>query len=207
MEILNIWDKAFLKYGTIVKNIDFSSLLEAMDDTPLPGGVVYKPSDERLEAAAELEQIRDIFFGEMPIQIGYCNGHNHLLNAAEYHKSSEINVMRTDAILILGKKEDVEEDFTYDTAKMEAFLVPAGTAVEIYGTTLHYAPCSVKGEGFKVSVILPRGTNTQLQAEHKAGGEDALLTAKNKWLIGHREGGLPEGTFLGLKGKNMDVNE
>ena len=205
MEILNVTDKGFRKYGKIIKNIDFSSLLEAMKDTPLPGGVVYEPSDERLEAAAELEQIRDIFFGEMPVQIGYCNGHNHLLNAAEYHKSSEINVMYTDAILILGKEEDIAEDLTYETAKMEAFLVPAGTAVEIYGTTLHYAPCSVKKAGFQVSVILPRGTNTQLEADHHAGGEDRLLAAKNKWLIGHKEGGLPQGTFLGLRGENLDV--
>ena len=38
--------------------------------------------------------------------------------------------------------KDVEADHTYDTSKMEAFLVPAGTAVEVYATTLHYAPCS-----------------------------------------------------------------
>ena len=206
MEILKVTDKRFKKYGKIVKNIDFSGLLEAMKDTPLPGGVVYEPSDESLEAAAKFSEIRDIFYGEMPIQIGYCNGHNHLLNAAEYHKCSEINVMQTDAILILGKEEDIEEDLTYDTAKMEAFLVPAGTAVEIYGTTLHYAPCSArKDAGFRVSIILPKGTNTELEAEHKAGGEDQLLTAKNKWLIGHKEGGLPEGTFLGLKCENLSV--
>ena len=41
-------------------------------------------------------------FGEMEIQIGYCNGHNSMLNALEYHKSSEINVAATDAVLLLG---------------------------------------------------------------------------------------------------------
>ena len=59
----------------------------------------------------------------MPVQIGYCNGHNSKLNAVEYHRSSEINVAATDAILILGLLADVAEDFTYDTSKMEAFLV------------------------------------------------------------------------------------
>ena len=57
-----------------------------------------------------------------------------------------------------------------------------------------------------MSVILPEGTNYPLDTKH-VGGEDALLTAKNKWLIGHAEGGLPEGSFLGLKGKNLDIAE
>ena len=34
-----------------------------------------------------------------------------------------------------------------------------------------------------------------------------LLTAKNKWLIGHPEGGLPEGTHLGLTGENLCVKD
>ena len=29
--------------------------------------------------------------------------------------------------------------------------------------------------------------------------------AVNKWLIGHAEGGLPEGSFIGLKGENIEV--
>ena len=33
-------------------------------------------------------------------------------------------------------------------------------------------------------------------------GLRALL---NKWLIGHEEGGLPEGSFIGLKGENIEV--
>ena len=41
----------------------------------------------------------------------------------------------------------------------------------------------------------------------KAPSEDALLAATNKWLIGHAEGGLPEGSFLGLVGENLDVSK
>ena len=37
--------------------------------------------------------------------------------------------------------------------------------------------------------------------------EDARLTAKNKWLLGHPEGGLPEGSPMGLTGKNLNVND
>ena len=94
--------------------------------------------------------------------------------------------------------------YTCDTSKVEVFRVPAGTAVEIYATTLHYAPCHVSEDGFQVGVVLPRGTNYPLDETH-AKDEDALITAKNKWLIGHAEGGLPEGSFLGLKGENLSL--
>jgi len=103
-------------------------------------------------------------------------------------------------------QQDMEDDFTYDSAKVEAFLVPAGTAVELYGTTLHYAPCGVDGKGFKGIVILPEGTNTELEAVPEKNGEDALLFAKNKWLVAHQESGLEaDGAFIGLKGENLSI--
>lgn len=211
MEIKKITDAAFKKYGRIVDNVDFSSLVEKMAETPLPEGVAYEPSVRILEDLPVMEEISATVYGEMPVQIGYCNGHNTLLNALEYHRDSEINVAATDAVLMLGLLQDVEEDFTYDTAKIEAFFVPAGTAVEVYATTLHYAPCGLDGKGFKVAIILPRGTNYPLKSNHakvvngKATNEDALITAVNKWLIGHAEGGLDEGAFLGLKGENLQL--
>ncbi len=214
MEIISCTDKAFKEYGRVVDNVDFSALVEAMKKTPCPEGVVYEPGIAELEALPVAKEISEIVYGEMPVQIGYCNGHNELLNALEYHRDSEINVAATDAILMLGLLKDVEDDFTYDTSKVKAFLVPAGTAVEVYATTMHYAPCGVKGEGFQVSIILPKGTNYPLKAAHAkvnadgtAPNEDALITATNKWLIGHKDGGLDAGSFLGLKGKNLNVNE
>ena len=211
MNILPITDAAFQKYGRVVTNVDFTGLVEAMKQTPLPENVVYEPSAKELEVLPVMEELTKKTYGEMPIQIGYCNGHNVLLNAVEYHRSSEINVAATDAILLLGCQQDIEADFTYDTSKMEAFLLPAGTGVEIYATTLHYAPCSVDGKGFQVAIVLPRGTNYPLEKKHdsvtggKTSGEDALITATNKWLIGHPEGGLEEGCLLGLKGANLNV--
>ena len=213
MKILSVNDPAFKKYGRIITNVDVKELVAAMKETPVPEGVVYEPSIPELEALPVMQELSAVTYGEMPIQIGYCNGHNTKLNAVEYHRDSEINIAATDAILILGCLQDVEADHTYDTAKMEAFLVPAGTAVEVYETTLHYAPCSVEGNGFQVAIVLPRGTNYPLKASHpKAEGtvtdnEDCLITAVNKWLIGHAEGGLEPGSFLGLKGKNLDINE
>ena len=207
MEIKKITDKAFRKYGRVVQGIDFSDLVEAIKrETPLPDGVAYEPSIAALEATTAAKELQKKTYGELPIEVGYCNGHNYKLNAIEYHRSSEINVAATDAVLIVGMQQDITDDFTYDTAKMEAFLVPAGTAVELYATTLHYAPCSANENGFKVGIVLPAGTNYPLKEKHE-GWEDALITAQNKWLIGHPEGGLDAGAHIGLTGNNLDIRE
>ena len=213
MKIYSVNDPEFREFGRVVNNVDFTELVAAMKKTPLPEGVIYEPSVAELKELPVMEALSTTTYGEMPIQIGYCNGQNSKLNALEYHRDSEINVAATDAILMLGLMKDVQPDFTYDTANVKAFFVPAGTAVEVFATTLHYAPCGVDGKGFQVSIVLPKGTNYPLKnARPRANGtttdnEDCLITATNKWLIGHAEGGLDEGSFLGLKGKNLDINE
>ncbi len=206
MEIQAVTSPAFRKYGRIVGGIDFTELLEAMKATPTPDGVVYEPSVPELEAVGVFEALRDRVYGGLPIQIGYCNGDNHMLNAVEYHRSSEINVACTDMILLIGMQQDIDPDtFEYDTSKMEAFLVPAGTAVEVYATTLHYAPISSDGK-FRVVVVLPKETNEPLTFTPGKEGEDALLFARNKWLIAHPESGLEkDGAFIGLKGENITI--
>ncbi len=218
MKVLKVTDPAFKRYGRVVENVDFTVLVEELKKTPVPEDVAYEPSVEALEALPVMEELSRIVYGEMPIQIGYCNGHNTKLNALEYHRDSEINVAATDAVLMLGLLSDVEADHTYDTSKVEAFLVPAGMAVEVYATTLHYAPCHVsEADGFQVAIVLPKGTNYPLKGNHKkveeaqsgvgVSDEDAMLTAVNKWLIGHAEGGLDAGSFWGLKGKNLCLTE
>ena len=204
MEILKVTDKAFQPYGKVIQGMDVSDLLEALNETPQPDDVVYVASDEKLEACPCVEKIGYSLYGGMPIQAGYCNGNNVLLNAVEYHRDSEVNVAQTDMILILGKEQDIEEDGTYDTGKMEAFLVPAGTVIEVYATTLHYAPCNVNGQKFRAAVILPKGTNTEAPKPQNNTKEDKLLFARNKWLIAHEEAGI-EGAFVGLKGENLSV--
>lgn len=205
MEIKKITDPAFQKYGRIIRDVDFSGLVEKlMEATPLPDDVAYVASVPELEALPVFEELQTKIYGELPIQVGYCNGHNHKLNAFEYHRCSEVNVAAMDAVLILGALQDVTEDYTYDTSKAEAFLLPKGTAVEVYGTTLHYAPANQGDAGFRVAIVLPKGTNLDLEKAHQ-GGEDGHLTAKNKWLLGHPEGGLPEGSPMGLIGENLTV--
>ena len=206
MKIQNVADDAFRRYGKVLEGYDFTELLKEMKHTPVPEDVTYVPSVEEMEALPVAKELQNKGYGGLPIEIGYCNGHNKKLNGLEYHRSSEINVAVTDLVLLIGHQQDVEKDYTYDTSKVEAFLVPAGTAIEVYATTLHYAPCHVNESGFQCVVVLPKGTNTELTFEKAAEGEDKLLTAKNKWLIGHPEGGLPEGSPLGLIGENITLD-
>lgn len=157
MEIKKVTDAAFRKYGRVVDNVDFTALVAELEKTPCTQEVVYEPSVEQLEALPVYKELQDTAYGEMPIQIGFCNGNNYKLNALEYHRSSEIDVAASDLILLLGWQQDIEEGYTYDTSKVEAFLLPKGVGVELYATTLHYAPCNSTEEGFRCAIVLPDG--------------------------------------------------
>lgn len=204
MLIKNVNDIAFRKYGRVLKNYDVKEILNRMEKTPLPNDVIYEPSINELEELQISKEFRNREFGGLDIQVGYCNGNNYMLNAVEYHRSSEVNIAVTDLVLLLGLEQDVEEDFSYDTSKIEAIFVPAGTAIEVYATTLHYAPCNYNDDGFKCVVILHKGTNEELENKIEDEGEDKLLFAKNKWLIAHPDTDLKDkGAFIGLKGNNI----
>ena len=205
MKIQKVTDPAFRKYGQVLEGYDFTGRIKEMKHTPVPEDVIYVPSVEELEALDIMKDLQNKGYGGLPIQIGYCNGHNKKLNAVEYHRNSEINVAVTDLVLLIGHQQDIEPDHTYDTSKIEAFLVPAGTGIEVYATTLHYAPCHVNEGGFQCVVVLPKGTNTDLTFQTEKTGEDSLMTAKNKWLIAHEDAKIA-GAFNGLKGENITID-
>ena len=208
MKLYSVKDSAFRPYGRIIDGYDFSELISVLkDSTPCPDdGTVYVTSDKNLEKLDAMKFLTANVYGHMPIQIGYCNGHNTKLNALEYHRDSEINIAADDVILLLAKKEEVDDAYSLDTSNVKAFLVPAGTAVEVYATSLHYAPCQVESKGFRVAIVLPKGTNEELPNKTEfLTSEDKLLTNVNKWLIAHPDGGCPKGSFIGLTGKNIDT--
>ena len=205
MKFQKVTVPAFRKYGQVLEGYDFTGLIKEMKHTPVPEDVIYVPSVEELEALDVMKDLQNKGYGGLPVQIGYCNGHNKKLNAVEYHRNSEINVAVTDLVLLIGHQQDIEPDHTYDTSRIEAFLVPAGTGIEVYATTLHYAPCHVNEGGFQCVVVLPKGTNTDLTFQTGKTGEDSLMTAKNKWLIAHEDAKI-EGAFNGLKGENITID-
>ena len=206
MNLIPVTDVKFKKYGRVVKDVDFKELIEEMKKTPCPEDVVYVASVPELEALPVFYELVERTYGEMPVQIGYCNGKNKLLNALEYHRSSEIDVAVSDLVLMLGKRADITEDFQYDSANVEAFLVPAGTAVEVFADTLHYAPCNTEESGFRMVVILTKGTNLDLMKKHEnATDEEKLLFGTNKWVIAHPDAKI-EGAFNGIIGENLKLD-
>ena len=209
LTIKNVTDPEFGTYGRIVEGYDTKELLEKLvETTPAPAdSVVYVPSDAVLEATPAMKEFTDNCYGGMPIQIGYCNGTNTLLNCLEYHRDSEIDIAASDCVLLLARQQDAAEGKILDSSLVEAFFCPAGTAVELYATTLHYAPCSAKlGVSFRVVIILPKGTNYDAPKIENKNEDDRRLFASNKWLIAHAD--APEaknGAVIGISGENIDI--
>ena len=209
MKIYSVLDPEFKEYGRVVDGYDYEELLAKLEEiSPCPAeGTVYVPGDEALEALPVKQVFQDNCYGGMPIQIGYCNGTNTKLNCLEYHRDSEINVPAgNDAIFLLAKQQEIV-DGKIDTGKVKAFLCPAGTGIEVYATTLHYAPCSAKkGQGFRVIVVLPKGTNTEKPQFEVKNREDAWMTARNKWLLAHADADeAKQGAYVGITGENIDI--
>ena len=207
MKIYDVTDPAFKEYGRIVENTGTSAILKALkEETPIPDGTVYVTDCEALSSLDEAKQLALSLFGGLPTQFGYCNGHNTKLNCLEYHRSSEFNLGTEDFILLLARQQEIENNFL-DTAKVKAFRVPAGVLVEMYATTLHYAPCHADAsKGFQVLVVLPKGTNEASPAACGVPSEDKYMTAANKWLLAH--GDSPEaadGAVAALTGANIDI--
>lgn len=167
-----VTDKEFAVYGRVL-DVDVNEFVDVMKDVPVVSeGTMYEPSVGAFEALPLAKTLEQESFGFLPIEFGHCSGYNNKLNALEYHRSSEIDIAATDLILLVGRQQDIDvSSYTYDTARVEAFFVPAGTAVELYATTLHFAPCSVDGKEFRCGVVLPKGTNEPLP-------ERAAVTAR-----------------------------
>ena len=207
MKILPVTDPSFQNYGQILPGYDVKPLLAELDRvTPLPEAVEYVPEQPELMALPIEKELRNNAYGGMPIQIGWCNGHNTKLNCLEYHRDSELNVGVKDFILLLAKREELENG-VLDTAKVAAFCVPAGVLVEVYATTLHYAPCNAaKDAGFKTIVVLPKGTNLDKPEITVKNEEDEILWASNKWLLAHADSSeAAQGAKVLLKGENTDI--
>ena len=207
MEVFSVFDEKFAEYGKVLKGYDTTALVAAMNEIPMPdGGVNYEPWIDSLEATDIFTPIQENIFGGMPIELGMCWGYNKALNCLEYHRNSEINIGASEFILLLAKMSDVKEG-VIDSSTVVAFKAPAGAVVQVYETSLHYAPCQTADDGFRVAVVLPRNTNTDLDAKPAMiDDEDKLLWARNKWLIAHADSSeAKQGAFIGITGENLTV--
>ena len=207
MKIYSVHDKEFTPYGHVVTGLDTTELLDALARTPLPEtGTGYCPEEEELQELPVTVQVSEHLYGGMPVQMGWCNGRNTKLNCLEYHRDSEFNLGTEDFVLLLARQEEIEGG-RLDTGQVKAFRVPAGVLVEVYATTLHYAPCHIDpAKGFRVLVALPAGTNTEKPDIRPLTEEDKLLRACNKWLLAHPDSAeAADGAYVGLTGENTDI--
>lgn len=208
IKILDTESPQFLQYGRVIEG-DFSQLIDYMSEkVEIPSeGNIYIPSDEEMEAFEIKKAIENKEYGEMSIQIGYCNGKNQYLNGLEYHKCHEINIAVTDMVLLLGRLQDIHCS-RYASEKVEAFYIPKGTAVELYCTTLHLAPCMVYEDGFKCIVILQKDTNLPLYNVEEEVKDNNELFAKNKWLLVHPgfTRMVEKGAKVCIDGDNIKIN-
>ena len=204
IKLYSVNSEEFKTFGRVITGLDTSEIIKAAEKISRPAlGSAYTPSEESFEKLVIADEIKTKYFGTLPTQIGYCHGHNSLLNAAEWHMSSEINIAVTPLVLILGHIWDMENRET-ESSKFTAFYLPSGTAIEVYATTLHFCPCEVENGGFGCVVGLPLGTNTPLETE----ASDRLLFRKNKWLIAHNDNKalISRGVLPGISGENFKIN-
>ena len=204
MKLYNVTDPAFQDYGCILDGYDFSELFRNLKNTPIPDtGIVYVASEKMLEDCPEAQKMQIRGFGGYPVQLGYVNGKNRTMNCLEYHKSSEFNIAMDDMILILGHEKEIT-DGTFDSSLCKAFFVPAGTGVELYATTLHYAPFHVNETGYRAICVLPKGTNEPKINFVPHCPEDEMCFGVNKWLMAHKDATeAGEGAYVGITGKNI----
>lgn len=215
MKIQSVFDASFSVYGKVLTGFDVKDLLDKLEKTTEKpdNAVIYEPSDKGLESLPVAKEIADNIYGGMPVQIGYCNGNNTKLNCVEYHRDSEINIPANDVVFLLASIQKIKNN-TLNTKEVEAFYAPAGTVVQLYETTGHYAPCNGVNDkkdgctknGFRVIVVLPKGTNTDKPNIKIKNDEDKLLWARNKWLIAHPDTSEAKaGAVAGLIGENITL--
>ena len=213
LKIQSVFSNDFLRYGKVLEGYDTKELLSVLEEkTPLPlDSVVYEPTDSNLESLSIAKDFSLNAYGGMPIQLGYCNGFNTKLNCFEYHRGSELNIPSRNMILLLASVSDIHNG-RISSKCTKAFRVPAGTVVQVYETTLHYAPCcDVHGDdiasGFRVVIVLPKDTNTAKPDIVAKNNEDKMLRAKNKWLLAHPSSAeAKSGAYVGLTGNNIDLS-
>lgn len=82
--------------------------------------------------------------------------------------------------------------------------------MELYATTLHFAPCMATPAGVRQVVCQTAGTNTDLEHPELITneGENRLLYQKNKWVLIHPDAAaaFEANAVQGIKGENISVN-
>lgn len=198
----SINDLEFLEYGKVL-NIDSTEIVDYLLNKakmPLKNNI-YVPHEDDFYNLNSVKIIENKYFGQLLLQAGYCNGFNTKLNCMEFHATHEINVAATDLALILGKYSDIK-DGKVNVNDLKIFKMKKGDAILVYPGTLHFSPCRLSDDGFKMAVFLHKGTNLPLINET----DDKMLWQVNKWLLAHPNTAQAQnGAYVGIVGENIEI--
>lgn len=206
-KIIPVSDPSFAQYGAVYSSYDLDSIGKIMETIPNPSGTKYIENIPELTKDQTIQSIaRDLFAG-MPVSVGATIGHSIEFTAFEYHQSSEVNIMMDDVIMVLAKRQILEQFGTIDpNTEAKMFYVPKNTVIELYNDTLHYTPLEVYKTGYKVIVMVVSGTNDKLpEGFHTS---NPRVVKKGKFQVVHptRQDKIDLGYQVALEGNVIKVN-
>jgi hypothetical protein len=216
--IYSLNDSIFESFGRLL-NIslpkEIIQFMEEEADFPETANC-YVASEALMEASDFKEEIAALVFGQMDIQIGYCNGNGNKINGFEFHQCSEVFISITDSLLALTLPHKPLGSKAYQIEESYLFFVPKGSILEIYPMIGHFAPIKVRDQGFRSVIILSKGSNGAIKKMSES--ENSLYTmnmdenknrpfAKNKWLYVHedRMDLVDKGAYLNVYGDNSPI--
>lgn len=203
--IRDIHDVKFTEFGNVL-NIEKNYIDEIVkyveDDLLRPEiGSEYIVNIEEMHTFPIMKKIKHDIYGEMDIECGICHGHNDTLMGLEFHQGSEVNIVVSDFILAIARKEQMKNQKIYSD-QLTLFYVPKGSVVELYDKTLHYCPFSSEDNGFSCIVVLLDKTNTTIDYH-----PNEILVKRNKWFIAHEDNKakIEAGNVIGLLGEALKI--
>ncbi len=207
-EIYDITDPKFNAFGTILEGYNLTDIQNYAKETiEIPKeGNSYSPSNTNLENFEVVKEIGADIYAGLPIEAGECSGQNTSFSAFEFHQGSEVNLILTDVIMILGKRDQMVNGYFNAQEDAKAFYIPAGSVIEMYGTTLHYSPCKVYESGFKVIVILIKGSNESLAIDFKSKNKQIIKINKFQMVHESRKDKIKQGIKVGLSGELIEIS-
>lgn len=205
-KIYNCEEESFRKYGQVIRLKQTEDLIRWSETVIEEDGPVYVPHYPSSSGFSWKKELEEELYGGLPLQAGSCCGMNNRMNGMEFHKGHEFILALTPLVLFVGHSRDLitkEGQWRWDSSWGRFYYVSQGTAVELYSTTMHLAPCRIGPESFKSLILLPEGTNLDLE---KPASPDSLLFKKNKWMICHPESpAAGQGACPGIVGENRSI--
>lgn len=202
-KILTLDDPSFKEYGVLYTNdFNLDDVYRVMEKVQIPEtGMKYIPNIPELADTYTMLAVKRDIFGEIPIDAGVTLGHSDTFTAFEYHQCSEVNIMLDDVLMVLGKRETLEEEHFVDpNTEARMFYMPKGTIVELYNDTLHYAPIQITKKGYKVIVAVIHGTNAVLPQGVKSLNPRVVKRGKFQVVHPSRKDKIAQGYQVGLSG-------